>query len=181
MRVSAECTPITHCERNAQPLGVGRQLRGLPTRVTRHRGRPVRPAISTPDWRVRTVHPGQDDRAAVGIGEHDEAPLRRVLGRPENRKPGLRRLPLALVGILDGEPHGRPADTAARGEDAPLVVTAVVAVQHHAARRSAHDDDDVVLEHHGQPQAIDVEGLDSWMSETNRIRLSKQGVSTPAG
>ena len=81
------------------------------------------------------VHPGEDDRAAIGIGEHDEASPRRVLGRPQNRKPGFRRLPLALVGIPDGEPHGRPADTIAGREDAPLVVTPVVAVQHHAAER----------------------------------------------
>jgi len=111
-----------------------------------------------PDPKTHERSQGQDDRAAIGISEHHEAPPRGVLGRPENRKPALRRLPLALVGILDGEPHGRPADTAACGEDAPLVVTPVVAVQHHAARRAAHDDDDVILEHHGQPQAANVEG-----------------------
>ena len=37
-------------------------------------------------------------------------------------------------------------------------MTAVVAVQHHAAGRATHDDDDVILEHHGQPQAVDIEG-----------------------
>jgi hypothetical protein len=33
------------------------------------------------------------------MGEHDEVPLRRVLRWPHNREPGLRRLPLAPVGL----------------------------------------------------------------------------------
>jgi hypothetical protein len=51
--------------------------------------------------------------------------------------------------IIHGEPHGRPADTSTRGEDAPLVVTAVAAVQHHAVRRAPHHDNDIVFEHNG--------------------------------
>jgi hypothetical protein len=42
--------------------------------------------VSPRGWPARAVHPGEDDRAAVGIGEHDEAPPRRVLGRPQNPK-----------------------------------------------------------------------------------------------
>lgn len=127
--------------------------------------------------------------------------MRRTLPGPSHVEPGqqLTGGGLGQLGALIGqesplgvglEPHGRPADPVAGGEDAPLVVTPVAAVQHHAARRAARDDDDVVLEHHGQPQAAGVEGprlpevgdKQNQALEADRVHTSRIGPATgPCG
>jgi len=124
MRASPSEASAASYERSARPHNEAKVI-GLP-------GRRSQPGLARSSG---SSGPGRQSGHRDRRARRSVPVPRPVLAREPEARP--RCLPLALAGILDCESHGRPADTVACGEVAPLAVPHQLTVADHRSRRPA--------------------------------------------